>query len=181
MKKNNNNINYSFLLNEWKIPNIIEGEARKKKQIIYGAQAMNKQLPLFFHRHTTDYDILTKKPKETANQMQRRLDKEVAGGRDEFYYKQAKHSGTYKVRHIGEDKRRETKDDITIVDYTQMPKERVQTRRIEGIKYQTIPAMAKRKREILKDKANKYRWEKDREDLERIKYTKVYRGRYNGR
>ena len=156
--------------------NIIEKEARSNRDIIYGARAMNAQLPLFMRRETQDYDVYSKKPRATADRIQRKLDKEVAGGKDDFYMKPALHKGTYKVMHEGADGKKRTRDDIGIVDYTSMPNQ-ISTVRIEGIRYESIPSIAKRKKEILQDPESEYRHEKDRSDLERIKYSRILRGR----
>jgi len=164
-----------FFMNQG-VSNVIETNAKKEKHIIYGARAMNAQLPLFMRRETQDYDVYSSKPKQTADMVQRRLDKEVAGGKDDFYMKPALHKGTYKVMHEGADGKKRTRDDIGIVDYTIMPNQ-ISTVRIEGIRYESIPSIAKRKKEILQDPESEYRHDKDRSDLERIKYSRILKGR----
>jgi hypothetical protein len=167
----------NFLFNQWRIPNIILREARKKKQIVYGARAMNIQVPMFFNRPTFDYDVFTKKPKQTAHQMQLLLDKEISGGRDEFYSKRAKHEGTHKVMHKGKDGRKGTKDDFNIVDYTRMPRTKVPVRIYYGVRYRSLPSMVRHRKKILKDPESKYRHEKDKEDIERIRYGRLMKGK----
>ena len=165
----------NFAINEWKIPDIITGEAKKKKQVVYGARAMNAQMPAgFLGRHTEDWDVYTHRPRQTANRMQARLDKQIAGGRDEFYAKPALHKGTYKVMHRGADMRRNTPDDIGIVDYTKMPRT-VPTVRVAGVRYESLGSISKGKRKILKDPESAYRHEKDKEDLRRIRVARDFR------
>ena len=40
----------------------IESYVKKKRNIIYGAKAMNANLPGYMARYTTDYDIWSRKP-----------------------------------------------------------------------------------------------------------------------
>ncbi len=167
--------NVNFIAGQNIMHEVITTEARKKRQIIHGARAMNKQLPLGFQRPTEDYDIYTSKPKRTAHRIQSVLDQEVAGGRDEFFVKPAIHPGTHKVVHVGEDMKKGTEDDITVVDYTEMPVNFPSTS-INGLRYETLPHIKKGKEKTLKDPEAKFRHEKDREDLERIELAKSLRG-----
>jgi len=164
---------YLFAINEEKIPSIIEGHVKKTDSIIYGRRAMNKQLPGFVRATTYDYDIYNKTPKKTARQMQGRLDKEF--GADMFYDKPAQHPGTHKVMFVGKDMKKKTEDDQEIADYTQMPS-KVQTKRIGGIRYESIRSVVRGKKAILRDKESAYRHEKDREDLRRIKVRRLFGG-----
>ena len=169
--------NVNFIAGQNIMRGIIITEARKRRQIIHGARAMNKQLPLGFQRPTQDYDIFTKKPKQTANRIQSILDQEVAGGRDEFFTKPAIHPGTYKVVHVGEDMKKDTEDDITVVDYTEMPTA-MPTIRVNGLRYETLKHIKEHRKQTLKDPEARFRHEKDREDLERIELSKSLRGIY---
>ena len=166
--------NVGFMLNNWKIGPLVVSEAKKRKQVIYGARAMNKQVPTLFGRQTSDYDIYARNPKSSANNMQRILDRRVAKGQNEFYSKPALHKGTHKVMHIGQDLRKGTVDDVGIVDYTNMPK-RLKTKVVNGIRYESISSIRQNKLKILKDKESRYRHQKDREDLERIKNYNRFR------
>ena len=167
--------NVNFLMNQYKIYDVVLNQARKKKQIVYGAQAMNRQLPLFFQRPTEDYDVHTNNPKAVAHKTQSTLDREVSGGRDEFFSKPALHPGTHKVMHVGKDMKPNTEDDIGVADYTEMPKG-LPTVTVEGIRYEKLSHIKERKKEILKDPESKYRHEKDREDIRRIEESKSLRG-----
>lgn len=167
---------FRFTLNKQKIPKIILGEAKKRKHIIYGARAMNIQLHGVLRRHTRDWDIYAKKPRATAQRIQKKLDKEVAMGKDDFYAKRAKYEKTYKVMHEGADEKQKTKDDFGIVDYTKMERG-IKTVSIRGVLFERLTSIKKQKKKILKDPKSKYRHAKDRRDLRSIRGSKVLRRR----
>ena len=85
------------------------------------------------------------------------MDKSFKG--DFFFIEQAKHKGTYKLK----DRLRKK----TIIDYTKQ-KGKIPSRIIEGKKYVSLDYIKKHIRKILKDKKSKYRWDKDRDTLNRI-------------
>lgn len=157
-----------FCLLKKEIKPIILREAKKKKQIVYGATAMNAQLALPFRRVTPDIDLYTDHPKQAAQNMQRILDRKIAHGRDDFYATPAYHKGTYRVKHEGPDGKKRTKDDVEIADYTQKPKQ-VKTVTINGVHYEDMGTIEKTKHKTLRDKESEYRHTKDRNDLARIK------------
>src|SRR4030067_550765 len=158
---------FNYVKNRGDIPGIIESEARDKKQIIYGRQAMNKQRPGYLHPPTEDYDVYTRRPKQTADKMQNRLDKKITHY-DMFYSRPAQHPGTYRVLNVGVDMKRNTEDDIEVADYTTKPN-KISTVKINGIQYESMQSIVKNKQKILQDKASAYRHEKDKYDLQRIK------------
>lgn len=163
----------NFHLRKHRISRIIEAEARRKKQVIYGSQAMNRHLSPALRRRTSDYDIYTRTPRATANRMQRRLDREVAG-QDDFYARRAKHYGTYRVLHEGPDQRKRTKDDVHIVDYTKTPKT-LRFVKTGPLRYESLASIERGKRKSLMKPQNKYRHRKDRSDLARIECHKALR------
>ena len=162
--------------NQWKVKGIVLDTAKKQKHIIYGRQAMNVQLPGFLKANTQDYDIYSKKPRQAANKMQAKLDKEVAMGEDVFFMKPAQHKGTYRVMNKGPDRRKNTKDDYEVVDYTKSS-QRVPYHVIDGIRYESLGSIEKGKRRILKDPESEYRHDKDRGDLQRIAIARRFRRR----
>jgi hypothetical protein len=168
MTKKNNVPNLTFFLNEQKIVPIILNEAKKQNHIVYGAQAMNTQLIPALRRNTSDIDLYANNPRKAANNTQRKLDKKIAGGKDDFYSRRAVHKGTYRVMHEGDDNRRNTQDDRVVADYTKMQK-KVKTKTLDGVRYEHIKSIEKGKRRTLKDPKSKYRHEKDRSDLDRIR------------
>jgi len=146
---------------------VILNQVKRRGDIIYGAQAMNKQMPPMLRRQSVDYDIFSRgNPKPAAVKMERRLDKSYGG--DLFYVKPAQHPGTWKVMDKGQDGRMGTKDDFGIVDYSKKPRG-IKTKKIGGINYVQLQEIRKDKKKSLKDKESKFRHEKDRGDLEIMK------------
>lgn len=155
---------------------IILKQVKKKGDIIYGARAMNAQLPEVLKRKSIDYDIFSRgNPRKSAIQMERKLDKSYGG--DFYYTKPAQHKGTYKVMDRGVDGRRGTKDDFGIVDYTRKPRG-IKTKLINGVRYVQLQEIRKDKRKSLRDKSSAFRHQKDRRDLETMKRrTRLSRGK----
>lgn len=153
-------------ITEEKIKRAILNQTKKDKDIIYGAQSIHKQIGSAIARPTIDYDIFTRKPKKSAQKIEKRLDK--ISGRDYYYIKKGKNIGTWKVKNRGRDLRKGTKDDVGIVDYTKIPTPKPKYKIINGIKYRVLKQEIKAKRKAIKDPAFKFRKEKDTEDLGRI-------------
>ncbi|MFO7888282.1 MAG: hypothetical protein R6U59_08185 [Eubacteriales bacterium] len=131
--------------------------ASKKGQVVYGQQSINQQLPPYLRRETKDYDILTKKPKQEADMLAYRLNR-IYGNK--YKVKPAKHRGTYKVKDIDTGE--------TIADYTS-PRRPPKSKNLLGVKYADTDYAKRKIKKILKDDKSKYRWEKDKDVLERIK------------
>lgn len=156
--------------NQFLIDRIILNIAKQRKQIIYGARSIQKQAGLFA-RDTKDYDVFDKNPKKVANMLQKLLDKNA--GFDYYYMKEAEHKGTFKVKGRGNDGIKNTEDDESIADYTR-PDKKIPFVTINGIRYRILKEELKRKQAVLKDPEFKFRHEKDRNDINRIKgYIKV--------
>jgi len=134
---------------------IILDLAQRKGQIIYGARAINPQLPTYLQKETIDYDILTKRPKKSAQELVKELQR-VTG--KEFRVVKGKHEGTYKVK----------TNDKTIVDYTQLKRE-PKIKNILANKYQDIKSIKRSVQRLVKKKEAKFRREKDISTIERIK------------
>jgi hypothetical protein len=162
-----------FTFNRSKTVSIIIGEAKKRKHIVYGAQAMNIQLNPAFRRITPDVDLYAKNPKKSAQRTQKILDKKVAGGHDDFFMRPAIHRGTFKVMHEGKDGKKNTSDDINVADYTKQNNQ-IKTVVINGVRYESINSISQGKQRTLRDKKSKYRHEKDKNDLERINLNKNF-------
>lgn len=136
------------------------------KEIIYGARALNKRFPPFLDRHTVDFDIYSTHPRKDARETEKALDKAFGG--DHFYVKPAIHPGTFKVKaHANEE---------TYADYTK-PKERIPYDRIGGKKYVKLSFVKTRIRKTLRDPESKYRWDRDKDSLNRILIYEKSRGR----
>lgn len=139
------------------IPRVIMS-ATEKKETIYGAQALNIQLPSHLRKQTEDYDIFSPTPKKSATETEKALDKAFKG--NYFYVEPAKHPGTFKV------KSRVTLSGVA--DYTK-PEQRIPYRTIGGRRYVKLSYVKKHIAKTLKDPEAKFRWEKDKEALQRIK------------
>ena len=151
--------------NQDAIGRVILNMARKRKQTIYGARSIKAQNNMF-GRETQDYDVFDKNPKQVAKLIQKELDQSV--GFDYFYHKEAKHKGTWKVKGRGVDMRKNTEDDESIADYSK-PDGKVPFVLIDGIRYRVLKKELERKRAVAKDPEYKFRHEKDRDDINRIK------------
>lgn len=140
--------------------------AQKRKQVVYGARALNKQLPTNLRKKTKDYDIYTAKPKESAEELVRRLKRDIKGGR--FKVEQAKYPKTFKVK----------RGKRTIADYTATTK-KPKSKNFFGVKYAQIEYQKRKAKRALKDKSSEYRWKKDVDALERIKLSEMRRFLYS--
>lgn len=165
-KSNAGKEGFAFLL----LDDTIKSQVKKDNNIIYGAQSIKRQIGPFA-RETKDYDIISKTPKQSADKLQRMLDKQSGG--DNFYAKPAMHPGTFRVRHVGFDRKKGTDDDLDIADFT-TPQRKYKTKMIDGIRYVTLQEVKKDKRKALRDPAYKFRHKKDKDDLDRIRNAKKF-------
>ena len=147
-----------------KIKKIILKNVRKKQHIVHGARALNEFFPPFLDRPTEDYDIFSSTPKRTAEKIEKRLDKRFGG--DFFRTEPARFLGTVKVK--------SNVTERTVADYTNPKREIFHTRR-RGIKYANFKHFKRRIKESLKEPKNRFRHDKDRETLRRIKLTEKLR------
>jgi len=129
--------------------------AQKKGQVVYGARAVNPQLPVYLQEKTSDYDILTKKPKKSAQDLVNELKKYSSY---DIKLEKAKHPGTYKVK----------VNDKTVADYTQI-RGKPKTKLILGVKYKDLSSIKKSIQRSVRKPENVYRREKDLTTLEKIK------------
>ncbi len=147
----------NFYIKKPIISSVVQSKINRD-EIVYGAQAINKQLPIYLHKPTIDYDIFTSNPKREAKELEVALDCSFGG--DYFHVIPAKHKGTFKVI--------SKVDGETIADFTQ-PKEHIPYKVIAGVKYIDLDYVIQHIKKTLKDKKAKYRWEKDKDTLNRIK------------
>jgi len=139
--------------NDLKIRQIILDTAQKENQIVHGSRAFNIQAPYYLRKKTKDYDILTTKPKKSAQSVSKRLRRVL--GKDVKVVK-GYHKGTYKVKVNGR----------TIADYTQL-KTKPKVKKHWGIKVRDIKSIKRDAQRLLKKVP--YRKEKDLDTLQRIK------------
>lgn len=128
----------------------------EKGQILHGAMATNVQLPRHLRKETKDYDIFTHKPKKSATEMVKKLNRAI--GDDRYKVVKGKHKGTYKIK---------TEEGKTIIDYTQLKRE-LKTKKIYGNEYHDITAIKKNVKRLIKKPETEYRREKDVGTLRRI-------------
>ncbi len=147
-----------------KIKKIILKNVRKKQHIIHGARALNEFFPPFLDRPTEDYDVFSSTPKRTAEKVEKRLDKRFGG--DFFRTEPARFLGTVKVK--------SNVTERTIADYTK-PKGEISHTKRRGIKYANFKHFKRRIKESLADPKNRFRHDKDKETLRRIKFTEKLR------
>jgi len=147
------------------IRGVILDYAQKNKQVLYGSRAFNLQAPTVLRKKTSDYDLLSKKPRKSASEvaaiLRRRLNKEVT-------VKRATHKGTWKVLIDNEPK----------IDYTQL-KRKPKTRKVWGLKVKDIGAIKKNVRRLIKKPETKFRREKDMDVLDRIEKIEMMEAHFN--
>ncbi len=147
-----------------KIKKIILKNVRNKQHIVHGARALNEFFPPFLDRPTEDYDVFSSTPRKTAEKVEKRLDKRFGG--DFFRTEPAQFPGTVKVK--------SNVTERTVADYTKPKREISHTKR-RGIKYANFTHFKRRIKESLANPKNRFRHDKDRETLRRIKLTEKLR------
>jgi hypothetical protein len=140
---------------EQTIKNLILDMAQRKRQVIYGQQSVNQQVPVFLQRKTKDFDIYAKNPKESAEELATKLNKEFKNG---FKSVKGVHKGTYKVK----------KGDTTIADYTSGTK-RPKSKKILGVSYASLEYQKSKLKKLIKQKEAEYRRKKDIDTLDKLK------------
>lgn len=130
----------------------------QRHEVIHGQKAVNKQLPKHLHRDTRDYDIFSRSPKRDAKETEKALDKRF--GFNAFKTVRGVHKGTYKVK--------SRVDGETYADYTR-PERKIPRKRIDGKNYATLNYFKGHILRTLKDKDSKFRHEKDKDTLNRIR------------
>jgi hypothetical protein len=151
--------NYLETNRDFIIRDAVLNKASKDKQIIYGARAINSQVPTHLKKKTTDYDILTKKPKKSAKDLAKELNIRV--GRNEYKVVNALHKGTFKVKDSKEN---------TIVDYTQI-KRTPKVKKSFGNSYKKLSSIKTHIKKSLRKPENDFRKEKDLDALSRIEMS----------
>lgn len=146
-----------YYKNKELVDQVVLKDAKEDKHIIYGARAINKQLPPYLNRHTEDWDIFSKTPKKDAQEIEKKLDKEYGG--DYFQVAKAKYKNTWKVKNKVTGK--------TAVDYT-YPQSKVPSVNIYSNRYAKIGWIKKKINSSLKS-SKSFRFDKDKEALQRIK------------
>lgn len=140
------------------IRNIILAQAAKRKEVVYGAQSVNIQLPSQLRKETKDYDVLDSNSKEAADELASSLNKEY-GKNETFTVSEAVHKGTFKVK--------DSKGN-SIADYTHATK-KPKSVGVLGVRYAGLDYQKRNIKRSLKDPKAEFRREKDTDSLRRIK------------
>jgi len=149
------------------INSTIKNQVKRNKSVVYGARALNEHLPPHLQKHTRDWDVFSKKPLQSAKQLEKALDKIFNG--DYFKVEQARHKGTYKVISNVTGK--------TIADFTKSERKVLSVMGWDGIDYHKISQIEDKLKRIIADPSKEFRHEKDKEALMRIKlYKKIHGG-----
>jgi len=130
-------------------------KVQEKKIILYGARSFNLQVPQRFRKKTSDYDLLSKKPRKTAKEIAETLKRRLEG---KVTVEKAKHKGTYKIKINGEH----------IIDVTQL-KHIPKTKKVWGTEVKSLKSIKRSTQRIVKKPSTEYRREKDIGTLDRIK------------
>ena len=147
-----------FHRNKNKIPKIVLSQT-EPHEIIYGARALNKQLPSWLDKPTMDFDIFSATPKVDAMETEKALDKEFGG--DFFFVEPALQLKS----HVNKE---------GYADYTK-PDTKIPHRKIGKHKYVKLDYVKQHIKKTLKDKEAAYRHDKDRDALNRIKVYETLR------
>lgn len=129
-----------------------------KEQVIYGAQAINSHLPSYLDRETEDYDVYSKKPKISAQKMEKELDNYYGG--DYYSVQKGNNPGTWKIK--------SNVTNRTVVDYT-YPDRNLKATIREGKRVLSLNDLKKNINKSLKNPNAKFRRDKDKEALQRIR------------
>jgi len=168
-----------FLISQ-NVGHYVKKQAKKNKEIIYGARAIQQQVgPFKILRDTRDYDDYSKRPRRSAVQLRRSLNR--AAREKDYYVKEAMHPGTWKVMDKGLDRRKNTQDDFNVADYTKIPKPRPGTVRKGGVLYANISSVEQDKKKALADQEYQFRHKKDQYDYNLIQKGKKINSRNSQR
>ena len=164
--------------NKKKIEKAIRKKTKKKKHIIHGARAVNKQVTPKYRRATKDYDVWAGHPAQQADDLEDELDELV--GCDMFYERTLTmpDSLTGRQKQVHQVVSRKTGKEVT--DYTSRPP-RASFVNITGFRYESLDHAQMTKEAILRDAQNPFsqlsekRIKKTKRDLNRIKRYKKSR------
>lgn len=149
---------YALLFGQQRIKKEVLEQTKKRKNVIYGARSVNRQISGFLNKPTKDYDIYSTMPKKDAKNLEHRLDKRFH--HNLFMTRPAQHPGTTKVVTI--------KTHVGIADYTQKPKG-LKTKTLGGVMYSRLSHEQKNRLKSLSEKESAFRHKKDKESLDRIR------------
>ena len=149
-----------------KIDALILKNAKKSNNIVHGSTALNKQLPEQLRRPTGDIDAWTSNPEQQMDKMEDKLDE--AAGCDMFYERVLPMDDvdgpTKNIYQVVSYRTRQS-----VADYSKKPKQKIRTRKIEGISYEELQHIKQKFIKILRDPRTSFdRKRKTESDLRRI-------------
>lgn len=143
------------------VDSAILGFAKKRQQAFHGCKAVNVHVSPQFRRPTYDFDAWARKPRQSMDKMEDRLDKLV--GCDMFHEETMPLQGQpdkFVYRVVG--------PDGEVVDYM-LPPKGAKASRVKGVKYETLAHAKKVYQRLLADPTiGMQRKQKSRRDLNRI-------------
>lgn len=157
-----------FNINQPAIRRAVISSIGRKGGIIHGARAQNAQLPRFLEKKTKDYDVFVKFPHKRAKALEMKLDKLFRG---DFFRVKKGRSKVVPVSKVISNVNNEA-----IVDFAR-PNRQVPTKVISGLRVATLKDQKERAIKNLTDPNARFRRDKDREFLERIREFEKLRGR----
>ena len=159
-----------FERNKFTVNRFVRGFlAKKKVGIVHGSRATNAQLPRALRRDTKDWDVFVKRPKLRALQLEAKLDRKFRG--DFFSVKKGTGSPGIKVFKV-----KSNIDDEGIVDFA-TTKRKVPSVPIRGVRFATLKDQKRIATENLTKPTARFRRDKDRNLLARIKRFEKVRGK----
>ena len=137
-------------------------QAKKKKHIVHGCRAVNKQLPPEYHRRTRDWDFFSKTPKASSLALEKKIEEAI--GYDKYNQDVLEALGTREnvYRIVSKDTGEE------IADFMKTPNDKNLYVTISGIRWETLEHAKMAYRRILSNPIYQQRWGKARQDLHRI-------------
>ena len=147
------------------INEVVLSTAQREGQIIHGSRSFNLQSPTYLKKKTTDYDILTQKPRKSAREVARHLSRRTG---KEFEVVKGLHKGTYRVKMNGE----------VVADYSQL-KRRPKTKKVWGTEVRSLKSIKRDTQRMIREKKTEFRREKDIDTLQRIKKIERMEERFN--
>lgn len=137
----------------------IEDSLEGSNEVVYGARAVNRQLPKYLNVYTEDWDIATvDDPEKEAKRVEKQLDHDFGG--NYFRIVPAIHPGTFKVISNVTNK--------GVADLTRI-EEPIEYRKLGRIRYATLNHQLQQIDKSLKDPESQFRWNKDKNAKQRIK------------
>lgn len=143
----------------------ILNQIKKEKGIVFGARAVNRQVPKHLESPTEDFDVFIpkgKSPKKTAKRIERRLDKKFGG--NFFKVEEGKFEGLYKVKSRVSGK--------GLIDLNKQ-KQKVGVVKRKGVKFADLQFQKKKIKESLANPEAKFRRDKDKFSRLRIKIAEA--------